>query len=383
MKICWLICDFEKNNFLETLNLKDCANIALSQGFNQVEFCIVTNKDKIKLPNNLKDMCELYSFLNTATENQCIFQVLKEKEADRFFVCDLKYITQKELIARMIHISTYYDSHIVHCKKTYTGVFEYVVKYIKKIHNKIVKSFSMSKNNSYVRNFVIFTKQIKKMIIENERRSAIIRESDFLVNVNNRNVEQPKGMELAKHRVENWISYLISISSIVLTVWLIVCLKLLRPNFTEFTWLLTGIVAFGVLGVVYLNYSIANTKFVYYKPHRKKMKYMPQISGEQVVFEYRKENENERIEETKGKVVKEKEKESKEKVTKEKTTKKSTTKTKKSATKKSSDKETTTKKNVGKTKTSKQKDSKAKTTKKTTSKKDVKNKEKDKVKDKE
>lgn len=296
MKLYWVICKFEKYGNVTNIDFEKLTNIAKEHDFD-VEFAYISKipyekKDDIeKVYTNTSSNVHFYMFKKLHTENECIYKALSFFNADRYFVCDARYLEMEETIHQMLHIASFYGMNFVRCKKEYDGIFVAPYKIIKNFHNRIVRLFADTKNNKYIRNLCIFDSKVYHFMEKNPSTSAIIRETDFLVNVQDCIVTPPEKMKKAKHYVENWTSFLVSATSLFLSLWCIICLAILKPNFNLFTWLIVGIIIFGVIGILGINYSIARNKIIYYKPFakREKIEAVLEYKGQIVTFEQSKE----------------------------------------------------------------------------------------------
>ena len=281
-KLYWVICNFEKQKKVSEIDFEGLNRIANDSGY-EVEFAFISKEnycseeefDRLKKDRKRPRDLSAYLYSSNHTENECIYDALLKVSAERYFVCDARYLKHEDTIREMLEISSFYKMHFVRCKKDYDGIFATPVKFIKQTHNKVLGLVTNTKNEKYVRNFVVFNEEVLEYMKRNPINSAVIRETDMLFNANSENVEAPKDFKRAKHYLENWTSYLVGFASLFLCIWCFISMFILRTNLDLFTWLLIGIIVFGITAILTINFAVANSKTVFYRPFWKKEECKP------------------------------------------------------------------------------------------------------------
>ena len=281
-KLYWVICNFEKHKKVNEIDFEGLNNIANDSGY-EVEFAFISKEnycceeelEEFKKSKQFPKNLSAYLYSKCHTENECIYNALLKVNAERYFVCDARYLEHRETIKEMLVISSFYQMHFVRCKKEYNGIFATPVRYIKQMHNRVINLVTNTKNEKYVRNFVIFNEDVLNYMKKRPINSAVIRETDMLFNTNSEVVEAPENFKSAKHYLENWTSYLIGSVSAFLSLWCFISMFTLRTDLNLFSWLLVGIIIFGVTAVLTLNFAVANSKTVFYRPFWKRVECEP------------------------------------------------------------------------------------------------------------
>lgn len=289
MKLYLMVCNFEKYLKVNQIAFNTVKKLAKDNGFDidvaYISQSRYTTEEEIKQTRQDYKHVNFYLYDNMHTENECIFDCMQKCKADRYFVCDARYLENEVLIRDMLYCATYYDVHFVRCKKTYTGIFEPVVKFFKKVNNKVLDYISSSKRSSYVRNLVIFDSIVYDYMMRSPINSGVIRETDFLVNTNDIILNVQMGFKKANHFVHNWANYLIGSTCLFLAVWSIVCLFTVSNSFNMASWLIFAFIAFGVVGFVVLLSAMATSKTLFYRPYAQRRETLP-------VFELVKDKKN-------------------------------------------------------------------------------------------
>lgn len=273
-KLFWVLCGFEKSIDLDGIDFDKLKGYASEFDF-EVEFACICKKNYMKeqdfmaFSSSKKDVtCMLFD--KSATENQCIFRSLNQAVADRYFVSDIRYLKYENTILEMLYQASYEGVQFVRCKKEYRGIFLGFYEIIVKAQNKISSVYSNAKTNSYVRNLCIFDSSVHNLMINNEYRSGQIRECDLLVNVDDVIVEPQEKIKKSRHFRDNWIWFFVSYLSIFVSIALIVCMAMLPANFETCSWIIVGVICFGVVGVFGICISISGSRGIYRKPFSKR-----------------------------------------------------------------------------------------------------------------
>ena len=193
-KLYWVICNFEKQKKVSEIDFEGLNRIANDSGY-EVEFAFISKEnycseeefDRLKKDRKRPRDLSAYLYSSNHTENECIYDALLKVSAERYFVCDARYLKHEDTIREMLEISSFYKMHFVRCKKDYDGIFATPVKFIKQTHNKVLGLVTNTKNEKYVRNFVVFNEEVLEYMKRNPINSAVIRETDMLFNANSEN----------------------------------------------------------------------------------------------------------------------------------------------------------------------------------------------------
>ncbi len=278
----WIVCKFDKKSTLDIeFNLWE--QFAIEQGFSGVDFVIVskqkymTNEEIETIKNLNLDNVHVQVYSDQTTENQCIFNASLLKDAFRYFVCDAHYFSYPDLLIDMVYRSSFHNTHFVRCQKTYEGVFVGFVRIFKKAADAITKIFANTKTNSFRRNIVVYSDQVQMWIKIAPHRSALFRETNYLTYTNEYVVSVDRTIKASHHETPNWHTFLVGSASMFLFLHLLVCFAFLSNSFNSFMWLLTGVIAFGVLGAFSLTYAFINRKTIFYRPFTKKVNEQPII----------------------------------------------------------------------------------------------------------
>ena len=278
----WIVCKFDKKSTLDIeFNLWE--QFAIEQGFSGVDFVIVskqkymTNEEIETIKNLNLDNVHVQVYSDQTTENQCIFNASLLKDAFRYFVCDAHYFSYPDLLIDMVYRSSFHNTHFVRCQKTYEGVFVGFVRIFKKAADAITKIFANTKTNSFRRNIVVYSDQVQMWIKIAPHRSALFRETNYLTYTNEYVVSVDRTIKASQHETPNWHTFLVGGASMFLFLHLLVCFAFLSNSFNSFMWLLTGVIAFGVLGAFSLTYAFINRKTIFYRPFTKKVNEQPII----------------------------------------------------------------------------------------------------------
>ena len=289
MKLYIMVCNFEKYLKANQIAFNGIKKMAKEQGFD-VEFAYIsqlryTSKQEVESVQKDYPYVNYYLYDNLHTENECIFDCMQKVKADRYFVCDARYLEYEDLVADMIYGASYYGVHFVRCKAEYTGVFEGVVKFFKNANNKLLEYLSSSKKSPYIRNFVVFDNVVYDYMMRSPINSGTIRETDYLVNTNDVIFDAPNNLKKANHFVHNWANFLMGGTCLFLAIWAFACMFLVSMSFRATSWFLFAFIAFGVVGFVAILNADASSRTQFFRPYTKRVEAKP-------IFEIVKEKKN-------------------------------------------------------------------------------------------
>lgn len=269
MKLYLIICNFEKFRVVNEVAFNSIRLLAKQYGFetqiayiSQLKYC---TQGEMEIAQKDYPNVSFYMYDKNKSENECIFDCLSKSKADRYFVCDARYLEEEDVINQMLDYASNYGVHFVRCDCKYTGVFENVAKFFKSWHNKVLKVVSTAQFCSYVRNLVIFDDTVYSYMERSSINSARIRETDMLVNTIDAIVDAPEGFVKAKHFNNNWLGLTIGCVSMLLAIWCFVCIFIASTSFNQTSWLFVGFVLFGVVGYILFLTSLASSRTAFYK----------------------------------------------------------------------------------------------------------------------
>ena len=286
MKLYFVICNFEKFRTVNEITFNSVRLQAQNFGF-EVSMAYIsqskfTTQEQLAQASKDYPNVSFYLYDNAKSENECIFDCLTKQSADRYFVCDARYLEREDVVNQMLDAASYYGVHFVRCDCSYRGVFEGLVKFFTKLNNRILNFVSSASFSPYVRNFVIFDDVVLSYMKRSPIRSARIRETNYLVNTMDEVIQVPADFKKAKHAKQNWLGVTAGGISLALAVWCFICIFIASTNFDTTSWLIVGTIAFGVIGFLLLLIGIAGVRTSFYKMFEKRSDCSPVVQFESV-----------------------------------------------------------------------------------------------------
>lgn len=267
--LLWIIPSYEKKMQINEVDL-DKLNELANQYEYDVKFVFLLDK-KIEKDKQTEIDETVYNF-NQSIEytvkvydkkiypNTSIMKELENAEFDYVMITNLKYTNKYDILDEMLEKSTIPNTNFVHLHKKRLGFYGELTNLTKALYNKIVRMFTNSHDNMYVRNCVIFDKVVLDLIKDFPNSSGVIRETSYLAGTQTEIVTVDNSFKNAKLKFSTIGLFITSsiICLIALALFIIICA--VPMNLDTLLWVIIADIITSVLGIIFINYSVLQEK---------------------------------------------------------------------------------------------------------------------------
>lgn len=261
--LLWIIPSYEKNFSINDTNLEQLKILASEYGYN-ANFVFLTNNTFVKDEQDYTIECDNeYSvriYDRKIYTNSAIMKELINADYDNVIITNLRYTKEVSILSQMFEKSLEENVDFVHLQKNKMSFFSEFAKLTKSIYNKIVKMFTNSLDNMYVRNFVMFNRLVLDIMKDFPANCGIIRETNFLAGTTTAVVNIDKKTKLSPAQVGTTKLFIVSLAIFAIAVGLFVVLCVCPLNLDLFLWLIVGFIILLVCGIIAINYSVLKDK---------------------------------------------------------------------------------------------------------------------------
>lgn len=261
--LLWIIPSYEKKYLIEQTDLDVLNELATIYGYKPL-FVFITNNefytniDNIKIATDIEYKIVSYNkkvYLNTA-----IMKELENADFDNVMVTNIKYTREFNILENMLDKSTIPNTDVVHVQKKKLGFFGEFTNLTKSLYNKIVKMFTNSLDNLYIRNCIIFNKLVLDIMKDFPNKSGIIMETTNLGAVHTEIVNVDNTFKKAKLKPSTISQFAISSIICLISLALFVIICSVKMNLDALLWVIILCITTGVMGVIFVNYAILQEK---------------------------------------------------------------------------------------------------------------------------
>lgn len=267
-KLLWIISAFNKDSTLGKIDLFKLNDLAQDYDYD-VEFAVVTNlqsfidyelSDELK-KKGIKAHYKVYE--EKTNENFAIMECQKDSQTDKVFVMNSIYGTDHKLISQLLSQSVNSPSNMLHAKRKRSGFIGGIKDLMSFFYNIVCKMFTGSKDLMYISNLCIYDNNCLKLMQQFPKKSAIMRETDFLSACKTDFILLDENQKVARLSQPTLYKYAIGIGVFALSVLCFILSITLELSLGNFLSLLVGFIVLVIGSGVYIFFQYLNDKVKY------------------------------------------------------------------------------------------------------------------------